>query len=493
MEGKWLMFSLLLSPVLLALLSFTLTSAKAVIRFCAVGTTLVAALCGFAVWALFSELVFFTDKSWFGLDALSAYHLVVMAIIFTLSSLYGMIYFREEILENKFTKKQAQRYSSLWFGSLCAMMIVLLSNNMVIMWVGIEATTLLTAFLICVHLSKESLEAMWKYLLMCSAGIAIAFMGTLFVAASTSHSGLEGADALLWTNLLSSSAKLNPSMLKIGFIFIVVGYGTKAGLAPMHNWLPDAHSQAPAPVSAVFSGFLLNSALYCILRYLPIVENTTGNVGWARGILVALGLLSILVAAVFIIFQHDVKRLLAYCSVEHIGIIALGVGLGGLGSFAALFHMLNHSLSKTISFFCAGRLGQIYGTHNMAQMTGVLQVSKVWGVGLIVSLLALIGMAPFAIFLSELMILKAAYDSQSFVTAAIFLFGLAIVFVGLLRHIMNLAWKPSSQLPESKRASIVLGVVVFGTLAIVLSLGLWMPTALTNILIKAANILGGNL
>ena len=259
------------------------------------------------------------------------------------------------------------------------MILVLVSNNLGIMWVGIEATTLLTAFLICIPVSPTSLEAMWKYLIMCSVGVAFAFIGTLLVGAAAAPAQLPPSETLLWTRLQACAGLLDPRLLKAGFLFLMVGYGTKAGLAPMHNWLPDAHSQAPAPVSAVFSGILLNAALYCILRYVPILEAATGHSGWSREILTLFGLVSILVASAFILFQHDAKRMLAYSSVEHLGIITLGMGIGGLGTLAALFHMLNHSLTKTVAFFTAGRLGQLYGSNDMTRMTGALRIIPALG------------------------------------------------------------------------------------------------------------------
>lgn len=424
------------------------------------------------------------------LDALSAYHLTVMMMVFSLSALYGIVYFREEIKRSEFTLKQARRYGSLWFGALAAMMLVLVSNNLGIMWVGIEATTLVTAFLICTHTSPAALEATWKYLLMCSVGVAVAFTGTLLIAASTAAAGLHGTDALLLTHLRGAVLSLDPVLLKAGFIFLVIGYGTKAGLAPMHNWLPDAHSQAPAPVSAIFSGFMLNAALYCILRCLPLVEAATGDTGWGRSILVAFGILSIIVAAVFIVTQHDVKRMLAYSSIEHLGIITLGVGLGGLGAVAALFHMFNHSLCKSVSFCCGGRLAQIYGTQDMRRMTGILRASRTWGGGLATGLLALIGAAPFAIFLSEFMILKAALDARSYATAALFLAGLGIVFVGVLRHFIAMSWAPMPEGLRSRQSRGVEGALILGPLVVLLLLGLWMPSRFMNILTQAAGLLG---
>lgn len=482
---------LVLLPLLCGGASLVLNSARTVLRFCAAGTLATAALAAGAAALAFRSGPLSAAGQWFRLDALSAYHLCLMGLVFTLCALYGLIYFADEIDAGHFPLKTARRYGGLWFGSLAAMILVLVSNNLGVMWVGIEATTLLTAFLICIHASPGALEAMWKYLVMCSVGVAVAFTGTLLIAASTGAGAVHGADALLWSSLYESAARLDPELLKAGFLFLVVGYGTKAGLAPMHNWLPDAHSQAPAPVSAIFSGFLLNAALYCILRCLPVVEAATGNTGWARGVLAVLGTLSVLVAAVFIVAQRDVKRLLAYSSVEHIGIMALGVGLGGAGSVAALLHMLGHSLAKPLAFFCSGRVGQACGTHDMRRMTGMLRISPVWGRGLLVGLLALVGVAPGAIFLSEFLVLKAAVEAGSFWIAAAFLAGLAIVFIGILRHAIALAWDPPPADVAPRPAGAGEALLVMVPVAALLVLGVWLPAPLQAALSQASALLGG--
>jgi hydrogenase-4 component F len=441
------------------------------------------------VWRVFTGGPIEAFGGIFYVDALSAYHLSVMTIVFVASSIYAWHYFIREMSAGHITKRNSRQYGGLWCGALAAMTLVLISNNLGIMWVGIEATTLLTAFLICIPVRPASLEAMWKYLMICSIGVAFAFLGTLMVAASASGLHLSMSDTLLWTKLRSAAVSLNPMLLKAGFLCLLVGYGTKAGLAPMHSWLPDAHSQAPAPVSAIFSGFMLNAALYCVIRYVPIVETTTGMSGWSLQLLVLFGIVSILVAAAFIIFQHDVKRLLAYHSVEHIGIITLGLGLGGLGTFAALFHTLNHSICKTLSFFAAGRLGQTYGTHDMTRMSGSLRSAPVWGTGLFGSLLALIGVAPFAIFMSEFQVLKAAMDSRAILSLILFLAGASVVFVGALKHAVAMAWGEPSPLVEAEHAGKIEVLLVLAPLAILLLLGLWMPGPLWNILKQAAAVL----
>jgi hydrogenase-4 component F len=441
------------------------------------------------VWRVFTGGPVEAFGGLFYVDALSAFHLSVMSMVFVASSIYAWQYFMREMSEGRVTKRSARQYAGLWCGALAAMTLVLISNNLGIMWVGIEATTLLTAFLICIPVKPASLEAMWKYLMICSIGIAFAFLGTLMVVASASGLHMSMSDTLLWTKLRNGAGSLNPMLLKAGFLCLLVGYGTKAGLAPMHSWLPDAHSQAPAPVSAIFSGFMLNAALYCVIRYIPIGEGAAGLAGWGLQLLVLFGIVSIIVAAAFIIFQHNIKRLLAFSSVEHIGIITLGLGLGGLGTFAALFHTLNHSICKTLAFFAAGRLGQTYETHTMAKMSGSLRSAPVWGVGLFGSLLVLIGVAPFAVFMSEFQILKAAMDSHAILPMILFLAGVGIAFVGVLRQAIVMAWGEPSPVVRAERAGVIERMLVFAPLAILLVLGLWMPRPLWDILKQAASVL----
>ncbi len=481
---------LLLLPTACAGLCLLLRSARAIMMVVGAGALCQAALgATAAVRVLRSGQPLLSPGGWFNLDALSAFHLLVMMAVFTLSSLFAWGYFHEEMSEGQFRLRLARRFGSLWFGSMAAMTLVLISNNLGILWVGIEATTLLTAFLICIHRSAASLEAMWKYLIICSVGVAFAFMGTLLVAASTAGV-LPSDEALLWTRLVASAGQLNPMMLKAGFLFLLVGYGTKAGLAPMHTWLPDAHSQAPAPVSALFSGFLLNSSLYCILRYLPIMEGGAGMAGWSLRLLLLFGLVSLLVAAVFIYFQRDVKRLLAYSTVEHIGIIAIGVGLGGAGAAAAMFHMLNHSIAKSVAFFGAGRVGQLYETHEIGRIQGMLRSCPTWGGALFAGVLALIGAAPFAIFMSEFQVLKAAADGHSWWTLGLFLGGAGMVFMGALRHLIAMAWgDPSTTRTQS--VGWVEGAIAVAPVLALLALGLWMPQPLQDAVRQAAAVIAG--
>ena len=427
---------------------------------------------------------------WFYIDAFSSFHIIVLALVFVLSSAFAKVYFTNEAGDHAFTPAIARRFGALWLGSLAAMMLVLVSNNLGIMWVGMEATTLLSAFLISLYPSRLSLEAMWKYLIICSIGIAFAFMGTLLAAASIRSGNAAEADGLFWTKLASAQANLDPTLMKFAFIFVLVGYGTKAGLAPIHSWLPDAHSQAPAPVSAMFSGFLLNAALYCIMRFVPPVQHALGT-DFVSHLLVIFGTMSILVAAAFIVFQRDAKRLLAYHSVEHLGIITLGFGLGPLGAFAALFHTLNHSVCKSLGFFAVGRLGQQFGSHEMHTICGALRANRLWGTALLASLLALIGVAPFSIFMSEYQLLRAAVHGGAWVALVLFLAAGGVVFVAALRHLIDMVYGTPAGAATAVYDGKLAFLIVSSATGLLLLLGLWMPLSLSNGIASAAAIVAG--
>ena len=479
----------LLIPVATGLLTLTIRSARWALRLMLLGIG-VALIPGILlITHVYRSGDVYCDNGRFLIDALSAWHIMIMMIVYTLSSIYAVIYFNHELAAAKISLKRIRVFTGLWCATFSTMALTLISDNIGIVWVGIEGTTLFTAFLICIHVNRASLEAMWKYILICSVGVAFAFMGTLLVVASAKGLGLNVHEITLWRTLRAHADALNPMFIKAAFIFLLIGYGTKAGLAPMHNWLPDAHSQAPSPVSALFSGFMLNAALYCIIRFIPIVETTLNHSGWSLQLLRLFGIISMLLAAAFIIFQHDLKRLLAYSSIEHIGIITLGLSLGPIGIFAALFHMLNHSLSKTTAFFSAGRLGQLFNTHDIRMMSGAARASKLWATSLFLSLLALIGVAPSAVFLSEFLVLKAAVYVHSSVAIIAFISATCIVFIGILRQAIPILWGP----PDSKVTTCRYGRIEAFTaclpLIALLVLGMWMPRPLRTMLDSAAAVI----
>ena len=490
MANTYWMPILLLWPLVAAAATFALRSVRRVLWFMAASVwALVPGAAALVMQVQGSGSVSAAD-GWLYADALTAFHVIVMLIVFVLSSTYAVGYFAND-KSAALTVRKARRFAALWLTTSSAMMLVLFSNNLGIQWAGIEATTLVTAFLVCTHITPASLEAMWKYLIICSVGVALAFVGTLFFAAAMERAAVDGASTLLWTDVLSHAGELDPILLKTGFIFVVVGFGTKVGLAPLHSWLPDAHSQAPAPVSAIFSGFLLNTAMYCVMRYLAIVSANAALTLWAHELLITFGVLSMVVAAAFIVFQHDLKRLLAYSSIEHIGIIALGLGVGGLGQFAALFHVLNHSIAKMTAFFAAGRLGQQFGTNDMRRFARVLTTAPVWGGGLMASLLALIGVAPFALFMSELQLVRAAIAQGRVAAVVLFFAASTVVFIGALRLAIDAAWGGETAAPAGPPATALDKVLVAVPICVLLCLGLYLPEPVQALIAQASSIVGG--
>jgi hydrogenase-4 component F len=314
-------------------------------------------------------------------------------------------------------------------------------------------------------------------------------MGTTLTVAAAKN--LRGTGSLfLFSQLKLHADQIDPQLMLFAFIFIVVGFGTKAGLAPMHTWLPDAHSQAPTPVSAVFSGVMLNCALFCVMRYLPITEAALGGDGQARAILLLFGFLSLLFAAIFIPIQNDIKRFLAYCSVEHMGIIVVGLGLGGIGTFAALLHTANHSLAKVLSFFSAGHISDHYGTRDMRLISAAVERVPLWGRAFFLSILVLIGVAPFSVFMSEFLIIKEAFFQGRYAVAGFFLFCVLAVFFGALKHVLNLSFggRDSAQ-PRAGKPRVTDIVIVLGIMAALLLLGIWIPSPFAAFLKKAALVI----
>jgi hydrogenase-4 component F len=423
----------------------------------------------------------------FLIDALALYHILLVNVIFFAASLYATGYFRHKCVSGELTASYARRFCMLWQTFQAVLLIVLLSNNIGFMWISIEATTLVSAFLIVSDSDELSVEALWKYLLVCSVGIAFAFVGTLLTVAAAGKMRASNA-GYLFSQLMEHPELIDPRLMLFAFIFIAVGFGTKAGLSPMHTWLPDAHSQAPTPVSAVFSGVMLNCALFCIMRYLSVAEAAMGHDGQAHSILLLFGFMSLIFAAVFIPIQHDMKRLLAYCSVEHMGIIAVGLGLGGLGTFAALLHVANHSISKVLAFFSAGSIGETYGTRDMRGISGAIKRMPWWGGAFFASMLVLIGVAPFSVFMSEFLIVREAFVSGRYGLFCLFLFSVLAIFMSILKHVMGVSFGgvPVGNAAQARPVDKWVIGIAFASLLV---LGLWIPSPFAGFLKEAAAII----
>jgi len=366
-----------------------------------------------------------------------------------------------------------------------------LAQHLTLMWVAMEATTLSTALLIYFNHNRRSLEATWKYLMICSVGIGLALLGNFFLALAATRP-LGGTTPLLLQTLVSEAATLQTDWLRPAFILLLVGYGTKMGLAPLHTWLPDAHSESPSAVSALLSGALLNCAFLGILRGLQVCQ-AAGLGDFARSLLVVFGLLSMAVAAVFLTAQTDYKRMLAYSSVEHMGILALGIGIGGGGALGAMFHMVNHSITKAMLFLLAGNILNAYGTKSVDEVQGVFRRLPASGCLWVMGLLAITGTPPFSLFLSEFLIARAAIEAGRLALAAAYLAVLAWIFAAMSRSMLRMAQGTPAGGGAVAPAEPFLAVAPPAALAVAaLALGLFVPGPLLSLLRQAASALGGS-
>jgi hydrogenase-4 component F len=488
-------WALVLVPALSGLLAFTIRphAPRRGLLLAAAATHL--ALTGFA-WKR-APGVPAPGEGWFALDSLGLLFLATTSVLFFAASVQAVGYLRRDTSHADeapeegafFARSPEAVFTGCLLCFLATMTLVTVSYHFGLLWVAVEATTLTSAPLICFHYSRQSLEATWKYLVICSVGIALALLGNFFLATSTIAEGAKPA-ALLLPALIEGAPHFQPVWLKAGFLFLLVGYGTKMGLAPLHTWLPDAHSEAPSPVSALLSGALLNCAFLGILRAYEVCS-AAGEAAFSRDLLVGFGLASMAIGAAFVLKQPDYKRLLAYSSVEHVGILALGVGIGGVATFGALLHSVNHSLAKALLFFVAGNILAAYGTKSVGSVQGVLKTLPVSGVLWIAGFLAITGTPPFGLFLSEFTILKGTLDAERWIIAIAYLVFLAVVFIGMATSVLSMAQGSAGSRPPLKER--LLDVAAPAVLAaFVLTLGVWIPPVLERTLRSAAAILGGS-
>lgn len=419
-------------PVLLAACAFLVKRLKVFAVLNAVGYFFV--LCA-SVILLHARVVSVHPVSFlslFYLDALSAFFILVTSVIAFAAALYSIGYIEADLAKGFISAHKGRMYYVLFnlfcFSMLCAPAL----NNLGILWVVIEMTTLISAFLVGFYNTKQSVEAAWKYIIICSVGIIFALLGTILF--SYAFSLTNSAKSLNWSDMILAASHLDKNIVKLAFVFILVGYGTKAGLAPMHTWLPDAHSQAVAPISALLSGVLLKTALYAILRFGMIVVRGPGF-SYFGNLMILAGLVSLAVSSGFILVQKDLKRLLAYSSIEHIGIVAIGLGVGTpLGILGALLHVFNHAVAKSFMFFGAGNIVHVYHKHKMKAIRGVVATMPFTGFMVLLGLFALTGMPPFSVFFSEIFILMAAFAKNAYWVAALFLLFIVIIFGAFIYH-----------------------------------------------------------
>lgn len=423
----------------------------------------------------------------FFIDPFNVFLVALTSFVSFTTSLFSRSYMRIEAHHGKLSPPRLRLYHSMFQLFMFTMLLALLTNNMGILWVAMEAATLSTVLLVSLYRTPASLEAAWKYFILCGVGIAQALFGTILLYfAAEKVLGAEGMSALLWTHLNAVKGQLEVTVLAIAFVFLLVGYGTKVGLAPLHNWLPDAHAEGPTPVSAVLSGLLLNVALYAVVRCKVLVEGSVRSELPGR-MLMTFGLASVVIAAFFLWRQKDIKRLFAYSSIEHMGIITFAFGMGGpVANFAALLHMTVHSLTKSAIFFAVGHASQKAGTQLMDQIRGLLTLSPTVGWGLMLGALAILGLPPFGVFASEFLILTTAMREHPWATP-ILLLALGVAFGAIFSRVQPMVFGESSlqRLPHSPAL-----LPVFAHLALVLMLGLWIPPALAQWYRLAAALIG---
>jgi hydrogenase-4 component F len=427
----------------------------------------------------------------FYIDALNVFLVALTAFVGLTTSMFSRPYMRIERDHGKMTGPRLRLYHSMYQLFNFTMLLALMTNNLGILWVAMEAATLTTVLLVSVYRTAASLEAAWKYFILCGVGIAQALFGTvlLYMAAEkvigADGSGMGGA--LLWTHLDAVKTQLDPNIITLAFAFLFIGYGTKVGLVPVHNWLPDAHAEGPTPVSAVLSGLLLNVALYAILRCKVLTDGALDS-PLAGRMMIGFGLVSVVAAAFLLTRQKDVKRMFAYSSIEHMGLMTFAFGLGGpVANFAGLLHMTVHSLIKSAIFFTVGHATQKAGTQLMDEIRGLITVNPTVAWGLMLGALAILGMPPFGVFASEFLIITTAMRQQPWATPFLLL-ALGVAFASVFARVQPMVFGTSTLKPLAHPPALI---PVFMHLALGLMLGLYIPPYLDAWYREAARMIGG--
>jgi len=419
-------------------------------------------------------------------DDLNIVFIVLTTFIGFTTSVFSATYIAHELETGRLTPQYLRFYHSMYQVLMFAMNLALIANNIGLMWVAIELATLTTILMVGIYRTHEAVEAAWKYFILGSVGIALALFGTILIYLAAQPVMGGGVDAMVWTLLIDRVARFDPALLDAAFIFLLLGYGTKVGLAPLHAWLPDAHAEGPTPISAVLSGLLLNVALYAVLRFKMLLAANAHAL--APGpLMVTMGLASLLFAAFMLYRRRDIKRMFAYSSIEHMGIIAFAFGMGGpLANFAGLLHMTMHSLTKSAIFYSVGHIAQIKGTQRIADIRGLTETHPVLGWGLVLGVFAIAGMPPFGIFMSEFLVVSSTFARAPLLTIPLVI-GLLVAFGALLLRLNSVAFGEPLGSMQPAQASYV---PLYAHLALVLGAGLYLPPTLVTWFQHVAWLLG---
>jgi hydrogenase-4 component F len=466
----------------------------------AAAAVLLAVLPGYRLTArlnvLAALLTFGTASSLFVVEPVSGTYLLVddlnkVFIVLTTfvgftTSVFSASYIGHEIEISRLTPRFVRFYHAMYQALMFAMNLALVANNIGLMWVAIEMATLTTVLMVGIYRTHEALEAAWKYFILGSVGIALALFGTILIYMAARPVIGEGVDAMVWSALRSRAAQFDPALLNVAFIFLLLGYGTKVGLAPLHAWLPDAHAEGPTPISAVLSGLLLNVALYALLRFKMLLALNPAAI--APGpLMVIMGLMSCLFAAFMLYRRRDIKRMFAYSSIEHMGIIVFAFGMGGtLANFAGLLHMTMHSLTKSAIFFAVGHIAQVKGTQKIADMGGLTVTNPVLGWGLVLGVVTIAGLPPLGIFMSEFLVVSSTFAREPWL-AIILALGILIALGGLFLRLNAIAFGAPRGPTAKAEASYV---PMFAHLALVFMAGIYMPAPLVKGFENVARLLG---
>jgi hydrogenase-4 component F len=424
--------------------------------------------------------------TFFLVDDLNIVFIVLNTLVGFTTSVFSASYIGHELETGRLTPTYLRFYHAMYQVMMFGMNLALIANNIGLMWVAIELATLATVVMVGIYRTHEALEAAWKYFILASVGIAFALFGTILVYMAALPVVGEGLQGMTWTVLVTRVAAFDPALLNVAFVFLFLGYGTKVGLAPLHAWLPDAHAEGPTPISAVLSGLLLNVALYAILRFKMLMTLNTAAI--APGpLMVTLGLISVLFAAFMLYRRRDIKRLFAYSSIEHMGIIVFAFGMGGpLANFAGLLQMTMHSLTKSAIFYTVGHIAQVKGTQRIADIRGLTESHPMLGWSLVLGVIAIAGMPPLGIFMSEFLIVSSTFARAPLLAVALVL-GLLVAFGALMLRLQGFAFGEATGSKAPVRASYV---PIFAHLALVIAAGIYLPPVLVAWFQHVAKMLG---
>ena len=420
------------------------------------------------------------------IDDLNIVFIVLNTFVGFTTSVFSASYIAHELETGRLTPVYLRFYHAMYQALMFAMNLALLANNIGLMWVAIELATLTTVLMVGIYRTHEALEAAWKYFILGSVGIGLALFGTILVYMAAHPVIGEGLQGMVWTTLVANVAAFDPALLNLAFVFLLLGYGTKVGLAPLHAWLPDAHAEGPTPISAVLSGLLLNVALYAVLRFKLLLAGNAEALA-AGPLMIGMGLVSLVFAAFMLYRRRDIKRMFAYSSIEHMGIITFAFGMGGpIANFAGLLHMVMHSLTKSAIFFAVGHIAQAKGTQKIADIRGLTATHPWLGWGLVAGVVAIAGLPPLGVFMSEFLVVTSTFAREPLLTIPLVL-GILTAFGALLLRLNGLAFGE----PQGSVAPVEASPVpMFAHLALVLAAGLYLPPPLVAWFQHVAGILG---